>query len=330
MASSSDYLLDLDDIDPFNSVSVLVHNTLTTFVTNTNTDMDIHYIYTTNTNTNYNANFNTNTNTNTDTKYWTITDNITNTNTNTNTNTKTNTKTNTDTKTWARTWTNNITDTKTDTKTDYRYDVSVVHHYTAARTNTHNYETDNQTTNHTYAIRYYVYSVSPLVLDLDDNRRIDVAEGYWLPHAPKFYMKYTNFFDLTGDGIEDFCEWMSPRAHDGLLCMPDENGQVRNALQLFGTAGGFLNGFEKLSLVCDKDNNGWIEGSELKGLKIWIDKNNDGKCESNEIFGLDTYGITRIATRQKNYVGAFVTSDEKYHVMWDWWPSMTETRKFKR
>lgn len=179
-----------------------------------------------------------------------------------------------------------------------------------------------------YQIVADVYDYSPVVLDLDDNGKIDVAYNYWLPHAPKFYREYARFFDITGDGMEDFTEWMARNARDGLLVMP-ENGKVENALQLFGTAGGYKDGYEKLSILCDKDRNGWVEQDELAGLAIWIDANNNGICESNELHNLADFNIRRIATKHTNFTSKYSTSHGENRMTWDWWPAVLSMRKFK-
>ncbi|MDQ7821414.1 MAG: hypothetical protein RDV48_01330 [Candidatus Eremiobacteraeota bacterium] len=173
------------------------------------------------------------------------------------------------------------------------------------------------------------YDSSPLTLDLNKDTKIDVARNNWMKHAPKFYGEYARMFDITGDGVEDLTEWMAAKPGDGLLAIP-ENGKVDTALQLFGTAGGYLDGYEKLSILCDKDKNGWVEGKELEGLAIWVDGNNNSKCEPNELKSLSDFNVTRLSTKHTNYVSSYKTDDGKVSTMWDWWPCVKETRKFRR
>jgi len=174
------------------------------------------------------------------------------------------------------------------------------------------------------------YCESPIVLDLDGTQEIDTAKNIWLPHDPKFFIQNAKFFDINGDGHADYTEWMNANPKDGLLVIPDENGRVNSALELFGTAGGYEDGYEKLSIVCDKDKNGWVEGEELSGLKLWIDSNNNAVCESSELKELSDYGVVKIATSHKDFVSTYVTNDGKVKYTWDWWPTMAATRKFKR
>ena len=174
------------------------------------------------------------------------------------------------------------------------------------------------------------YCESPIVLDLDDNAMIDTAKNKWLPHDPQFFKHNAKFFDINGDGTLDYTEWMKADPNDALLVMPDAQGKVNTALELFGTAGGYADGYEKLSIVCDKDKNGWVEGEELKGLKLWIDSNNDAVCDASELKELSDYNVAKIATSHKDFASTYVTTDGKVKHTWDWWPTIAETRKFKR
>jgi hypothetical protein len=179
-----------------------------------------------------------------------------------------------------------------------------------------------------YQLVSYVYDSSPIMLDLNNDSTPSTAFGMWTKHAPKFFSQYAKFFDITGDGNVDYTEWTTPNTSDALLVKP-ENGKVETALQLFGTAGGYDNGYEKLSLVCDTDKNGWVEGQELEGLALWMDTNSDGVCQSEELKSLSDYGITAISTDHSNYVSSYKTEDGKMHISWDWWPAVSSTRKFE-
>ena len=215
------------------------------------------------------------------------------------------------------------------------------HVTTINRQNTVNTTETTYTTTHTnkqhvtetktvdYQLQYYVFDNSPLIFDLDKNGKLDTAKNEWRPHAPKFYVQFAKFFDITGDGVEDFTEWTSASPSDGLLVVP-QNGKVHNALQLFGTAGGYIDGYEKLSLHFDTDGNGWVEGNELEGLAIWIDANNDAVCQDNELKTLEDFDIKRINVKHNDYVSKYETGDGQQYTMWDWWPAAAETRKVMR
>ncbi len=179
-----------------------------------------------------------------------------------------------------------------------------------------------------YQLVLQVYDYSPIVLDLDKSRTIDVAYGYWLPHAPKFFQQNVVMFDITGDGVKDLVEWMVG-PNDGLLVAP-ESKTVSSALDLFGTAGGFSDGYEKLRLY-DKDKNGFVEGNELKGFKVWVDKNTNAKVDEGELQPIEKFGITRLSVNHNGkYVSFYETSDGKKHLMWDWWPAAIEVKSIRK
>ncbi len=186
-----------------------------------------------------------------------------------------------------------------------------------------------ETTDHVYQVVFDGYDSSPIVLDVNGDKLIDVANREWTKHAPKFYGAYAKFFDITGDGSADYTEWVASNTGDALLVMP-ENGEITSALQLFGTAGGYTDGYEKLSIVCDKDKNGWVEGEELEGLALWIDGNSDGIAQPEEIRTLEEFGISSISTAHNNYTGIYKTSDGETRVSWDWWPCVAQCRKFEK
>jgi len=169
---------------------------------------------------------------------------------------------------------------------------------------------------------------SPIILDVDNNDKVDVTKNEWRPHYPALNVNSVRKFDMTGDGEEDFTEWMSASPNDALLCIP-EDGRVESALQLFGTAGGYVDGYEKLSIVCDKDNNGWVEGEELKGLMLWKDANNNAICESGELMTLDECGVTAISTQHKDFKSTYKAADGHVKATWDWWPTLAEMRRFR-
>ncbi len=175
--------------------------------------------------------------------------------------------------------------------------------------------TTNVSNNESATVMY-----DPLILDIKGNNKISVANNEWLPHAPKFYQQFVSKFDFTGDGVARTCEWVSDNP-DAFLVMP-EKGRVDSVLQLFGNLGGYANGFDKLSTLCDTDKNGWVEGEELSGLALWIDANRDGICQPSELHSLQSFGVSRISTSEKNFAGSYQTTDGQTRTMWAWWPSV--------
>jgi hypothetical protein len=160
---------------------------------------------------------------------------------------------------------------------------------------------------------------SPIVLDMDGNGMLSVAHnGQWRPHSAQFDRAHAVPFDIDADGQKEIVEWLGPE--DGLLCIVGKDGTVESGLQLFGTAGGFKDGYEKLAKR-DTDGNGALERKELEGLSVWQDKSSNGICEPGEAPSLGDLGITRLETTHHDYQSSFVINGES-RKSWDWWPSV--------
>jgi hypothetical protein len=186
----------------------------------------------------------------------------------------------------------------------------------------------NINVSHTYSLILQVYDYSPIVLDLNNDKKIDVAYNYWLPHAPKFFTQNIVKFDITGDRVPDLVEWVVG-PNDGLLVEPGVK-KVTSALDLFGTAGGYSNGYEKLATY-DKDKNGFVEGKELEGFKVWIDKNQNGICEENELFDIKQFDVKKLSVKHNGkFVSYYETNDGQKRLMWDWWPAAIEVKKIAK
>jgi len=89
-------------------------------------------------------------------------------------------------------------------------------------------------------------------------------------------------FDLDGSGELSWINW-TDGGRDGWLCEDrDGDGLIRSGADLFGTAGGFRDGYEKLGLRC-RDGDGLVRGPELDGLLVWQDFDQDGRSGSGEL-----------------------------------------------
>lgn len=198
----------------------------------------------------------------------------------------------------------------------------------ATNTNT-NTNTDTQTVYQhltgTGVVNVYqinsTYRYSPIVLDLSGSGRIDASEGSWMPHAG-VKGKRLVFFDLLGHGNPVLTEWVGPKA--GLLMEARADGSIDGTC-LFGNAGGYSNGFEKLSLR-DANKDGRLTANELKGLSVWVDANADGRVDASENKTLKSLGITEIGVTQHGMRSTFVMNG-KSEMMWDWWPTALDVRK---
>ncbi len=200
------------------------------------------------------------------------------------------------------------------------YETTVV--TTTTTNNTYNTTTNTtiNTTTHSYSMNIPV-EVTPIVLDLDGDGKIDASKGNYLPHQADF-SENTVLFDFYGDGFPVACEWVS--ANDGLLCRPETDGTVKG-INLFGSANGYDNGYDEMS-VLDTDKSGSLEGSELEGLMVWTDTNKNGVADKGELNSLESLGITSIGVNHDNFVGSFVRNGQSFK-SFDWHPSMANLHK---
>lgn len=166
------------------------------------------------------------------------------------------------------------------------------------------------------------YSVSPIILDLDGDGKIEASNGKYLAHADSFKSEGATMFDFNGNGFPVYTEWVG--TNDGLLCRPNADGTV-NGTNLFGTANGYANGFDEMSSL-DKNNDGMLSGAELEGLFVWQDKNANGIVDAGELTSVQTLGITSISVNHDNMVGSFVRNGQTFK-SFDWWPSVKDVRR---
>lgn len=166
--------------------------------------------------------------------------------------------------------------------------------------------------------------VSPIVLDIRGYGRLEASDGNYLPHPRTMHKNRLVAFDINANGFEDVMEWVGP--NDGLLVEPKANGEVDGSC-LFGTTGGWISGYEKLSLR-DANHDGKLTGDELKGLYVWIDRNGDGRIDDGELQSLQSLRITELNLNHTNYRSTFVMNGGT-RLMWDWWPSALRMRKVR-
>ena len=165
--------------------------------------------------------------------------------------------------------------------------------------------------------------ISPLVLDITGNGVLQASNGQNMPGHD--VVKENNIIsDFFGDGFEIAMEWVGPQ--DGLLVAPKADGSVDMSC-LFGTAGGYETGYEKLSLY-DKNGDMKVNGEELNDLAIWQDANGNGIADAGEVKSVKSLGITSINVEfnKENFVSSFERNGQTYK-MWDWWPNAVELVK---
>ena len=148
---------------------------------------------------------------------------------------------------------------------------------------------------------------TPIALDLDHSGNIESID-------------VTLQMDLAGNGVkEEIHEWFTPE--EGILIDTSVgivNGEVTGE-HLFGDMGGkYLHGYEKLA-VRDLDENGVVEGAELKGLAVWTDANSNGHLDDGELSHLADHGVLGLKTNHVDFVSSAVLKDGKDMVMEDLW-----------
>ncbi|MDR3615386.1 MAG: hypothetical protein P4L53_17640 [Candidatus Obscuribacterales bacterium] len=113
---------------------------------------------------------------------------------------------------------------------------------------------------------------------------------------PDSVMRDANvLFDL-GEGPRLYSSCPSKSA-GWLVYDKGNSGSIKTGYQMFGNYTFFLfwkNGYEALSSL-DNNQDGKLEGGELKDLAVWSDKNCDGKRTKDEIQTLTQLGVVSIS-----------------------------------
>jgi hypothetical protein len=138
-------------------------------------------------------------------------------------------------------------------------------------------------------------------------------------------------FDLDGSGERLLWPWVKPRT--GILVWdPAGAGRIESGRELFGSVTWWMfwpTGYDALAAL-DDDGDGWLSGSELKGLAVWRDRNQNGVSEPGEVIPVEALGIARLATQATstedgapcNLTGLHLTSGLVLPT-YDWTPGST-------
>ena len=112
-------------------------------------------------------------------------------------------------------------------------------------------------------------------------------------------------FDVDGDGRREWLEsWPSPTV--GILVWDRYgNGEIRSGVQWFGSFGFHMiwrDGYAALDAF-DDSRDGWLEGEELRDLKLWFDADGDAVSDPGEVRGLSACGVEAIAVEASSEIG---------------------------
>jgi hypothetical protein len=105
-------------------------------------------------------------------------------------------------------------------------------------------------------------------------------------------------FDLEGRGVARAWEWITPRAA-WLVWDPNQSRRVSSGRQLFGSVTFLIDwrtGYDALASL-DDDGDGWLRGTELRGLALWHDRDGDAVSAPDEVRPVSWHRIDAIATR---------------------------------
>ncbi|MBI2943835.1 MAG: hypothetical protein HYY25_06515 [Candidatus Wallbacteria bacterium] len=167
---------------------------------------------------------------------------------------------------------------------------------------------------------------SPIVLDMNCDGRAGLYDRNVGPDS-EFLPVGSVMFDIDGDGAPERCEWMLP-GEDGLLCEDaDGDGRIASGRELFGTAGGFPDGYAKLARR-DANRDGALTGRELDGLLVWLDDGN-ALSRPSELVPVTTAGISSIGVRAVDLTSEFTRNGKSYRT-WDWYTESVPTARTAR
>lgn len=105
------------------------------------------------------------------------------------------------------------------------------------------------------------------------------------------------YFDIKGDGSPMNVSWI--KGNNAFLYLDQNgNGLADDGNELFGDAGGYKNGWEKLAQY-DDNGDGVIDANDkiYNELRLWRDLNGDGVNQAEESLTLADAGITSINLR---------------------------------
>ncbi|MCD8540688.1 MAG: hypothetical protein LRY55_13660 [Leadbetterella sp.] len=137
--------------------------------------------------------------------------------------------------------------------------------------------------------------VDPVYLDTNQDDKLNIAGGKSV------------CFDINGDGVKDVVhEWNTSDAQlvydvnlNGLV---DDGKEIMNETGIDGTQNKYRNGWAKVRDIFDKNNDGFIDCSELQLTSYWTDANGNGTVEPGELKSAGQLGIITIDIVNRRFI----------------------------
>lgn len=142
--------------------------------------------------------------------------------------------------------------------------------------------------------------VTPLIFSLSGSKSLSELLD------PKSEVK----FDLEGTGLPGRYGWVRPDTAI-LVWDPEGEGKIDSGRRLFGNATWWMlwsNAYEAMAAL-DDDGDGWLRGSELKGLGVWTDRNQNGRSEPGEVVAIGRTEIVALRTKSTGSIGLSLWTD---------------------
>jgi hypothetical protein len=112
-------------------------------------------------------------------------------------------------------------------------------------------------------------------------------------------------FDLDGDGAVERWPWVRPDTVF-LAWDPAGTGKIASGRQLFGSVTWWMfwnDGYHALDAL-DDDRDGWLSGSELRGISGWQDRDSNGRSDPGEVVPVTALGVEAVRARATHLDGA--------------------------
>ena len=163
------------------------------------------------------------------------------------------------------------------------------------------------------------FSISPIIFSVGENESFEDLV------RPDVVVS----FDLDGSDLPQLWPWVG--ASTGILVWdPSGEGKITSGRQLFGSVTWWMfwsDGYQPLTAL-DDDRSGWLEGSELDGLSVWVDQNANGVSDPSEVVPAADWDIVRIGVKPDSTVGPMPWhsvgvefADDRSVPSYDWMPT---------